>query len=165
MNSLIGMAGLVIGSTLTFIYQKIITNQVIEADIKKILTQYKTEYNYNNKQLWISQIRKLISELITETEPNSETYNKLRIHFCINQIRLFLDSSNAEEKELITSVLSLESVVSEWYDEIKECDNCDAWSERKEFFDRKDYPNQIANIHQVIIDKANALIKNKLLVD
>jgi len=155
-SAIIGLGGMVLVAILSILTQIFITRYIIKADLRKIQTQIETEYNFRKKQEWNIQFRKIIADLVTETDPDRENeFNITKMISLINQSQLMLDSANSIEKEIFGLITHIGMIISE-----REEDKL----YRERSGDREnisDYSSNIMKIQGEIVDKTRILLCSK----
>ena len=93
-------------------------NSQIKSDIEKIGLQVKSDFQMRIKFEWISNLRLIISELITTTDPDyNATIDRKKMLFLINQAQIMLNIKNEKEKELACMLTELGHVAD--YDKLE----------------------------------------------
>lgn len=155
-TAIIGLGGMLFVALMSIFTQIIITKKIIKSDFQKIQTQIKTEYDFKTKQEWIIQFRKIIADLVTETDPErNTTFSKIRLISLINQSQLMLNPTIFTEKEIFGLITHLGMVVSEWYDDNLKRTHENYWE------NMTDYSYEIYQIQSLIIDKTRILLCSK----
>ena len=155
-TAIISLGGMLIVAIMSIVTQIFITRHIVKSDFRKIQTQIQTEYDFKNRQEWINQFRKIIAELVTETDPElNDTFNKTRMISLINQAQLMLDTSKNDEKEIFGKITHLGMVVSDWHKDMLERTHYDNWE------GVKDYSEDIFPIQSSIIEKTRILLCSK----
>lgn len=155
-TSLISLGGIVVVAVMSVLTQIFLTRHIVKSDFRKIKTQIQTEYDFKKKQEWINQFRKIIADLVTETDPEeNDTFNNIRMISLINQAQLMLDSSKMNESEILGEIVHLGSIVSERNKDMLERSHYDHWE------GVKDYSHDICQIQSSIINKTRILLFEK----
>ena len=152
-TAIIGLGGMLIVAIMSVVTQIFITRHIIKSDFKKIQTQIETEYDFKRKQEWIIQFRKIIADLVTETDPDSDTkFSKTRMIWLINQSQLMLDKSKPLESEIFGLITHIGLTINDRDNNTKYCEQSGDWE------NLKDYSDDILSLQTSIIDKTRILL-------
>ncbi len=83
-------------------------NSQFKYDVDKIGLQVKSDFQMKMKFDWILNVRKVIADLITTTDPEyNTTIDRRKMLYLINQAQLILDVNNKDEDKLARLITEL----------------------------------------------------------
>jgi|GEM_PF-1926998 len=125
----ITVVGMLLVAVITVLSQHLITKKTIRADFKKINSQIhsdiekiglqvKSDFQMKIKFDWISNLRLIISELITTTDPDyNDSIDRKKMLFLINQAQIMLNINNKNEDKLACMLTEIGHVAD--YDKLE----------------------------------------------
>jgi hypothetical protein len=100
-STYVTVLGMLLVAIITIASQYLLIRKTIKADFEKIKTQIHSDFEFKNRYDWISHFRRIISELITTTDPDyNKEVDKIKMLSLINQAQIMLNDNVVEEKEL-----------------------------------------------------------------